>query len=446
MPNTKPSNLYAVSASRLFDGRHTLLDHAVLVEDGLILAVTPRESVPSGITHYHENDCTILPGLIDTHVHFMRWEGPQYLAFGVTTVRDTGNDLNWILDRRAEWEKHPWPRILSLGPLIDGPKPAHQFVGAKCDNLEDAVCAVRNTCDRDVDGLKFYVGVQPEWFAPMVDAAHTAGRKVSIHCSKAGVLAATQAGVDEFYHLDGILTDIWPDHPPGWLNTWGLPDFRKTKDRQKEIADAICESGITTTPTLAYWDSQWRIRTPDSLGLEDLRYTPTKMINWQYEHPDPAASEQWQRALEAAQHFVGLLIERNIPILAGSDVPCGLVPPGMSLWRELKLLVEAGMSPTQALRGATSDAADYFERPELGRLVPGAAADMVVVRGNPLERIPTRPNIVQTIRGGTVYLPNDLLTESNWANFSLEDEPWANQFELHWKKRGSPKSTVQKHR
>ncbi len=91
----------AYSGARIFDGRQTLVDHAVLVEGGIVSAVVPCDSVGETVTHYREQDCTVLPGLIDTHVHFMRWQGPQFLAFGVTTVRDTGNPLKWILDRRA---------------------------------------------------------------------------------------------------------------------------------------------------------------------------------------------------------------------------------------------------------------------------------------------------------------------------------------------------------
>lgn len=74
------------------------------------------------------------------------------------------------------------------------------------------------------------------------------------------------------------------------------------------------------------------------------------------------SSEQWRRALRAAQTFVGLLLDRNVPVLAGSDVPCGLVAPGRNLWRELELLAEAGMSPAHALRAATSAAADFIGR------------------------------------------------------------------------------------
>jgi imidazolonepropionase-like amidohydrolase len=66
-----------------------------------------------------------------------------------------------------------------------------------------------------------------------------------------------------------------------------------------------------------------------------------------------------------------------VPVLAGSDVPCGIIPPGLSLWRELSLLVGAGMSPTRAIRAATVDAASYLGKPEYGRLSPGSVADLV---------------------------------------------------------------------
>lgn len=421
--------LIAFSGARVFDGTCTIAGRAVLVRHDVVVDVVPCESVPDAVPHHHEKDCSVLPGLIDTHVHFMRWQGSQYLAFGVTTVRDTGNPLQWILDRRAEWEANRWPRILCLGPLLDGPAPAHEVVGRRCADLADALIAVRETASKNVDGLKFYVGIDPEWLPSMVREGHAKGRKISMHCADGGVLAAARAGVDEFFHLDGILADVWPGRPPGWLDLWGVPEFGRTRDRRCSVADRIGESGIAATPTLAYWDSQWRIRTPDSLGPDDLRHTPPAMIDWQALPPDPASSDRWRRALAAAQRFVGLLLERDVPVLAGTDVPCGLVPPGPGLWHELSLLAEAGMSPTQALRAATSDAAAFLDRPELGSLKPGSAADMVLVRGNPMDAVPWQPDIVMVVQNGVVYRPDDLLAAEQE---SLADEPWADQFERHW--------------
>ncbi|MHB1354687.1 MAG: amidohydrolase family protein [Anaerolineae bacterium] len=427
-----PRERWVYTAARVFDGERVLLEHAILVEGDQVLDVMPSSEIPEDMPTLSEPDCTLLPGLIDSHIHFMRWQGPLFLTYGVTTVRDCGNDPTWILARRAEWQANLWPRILCLGPIIDGPQPIHPLVSRACASADDAVKAVIETADRGVDGVKLYVGLPLDWLPAMVRAGHARGLKVSMHCSES-VLSAGFAGIDEFYHLDGILGDVWPGHPPGWLEQWGTPEFEQTWDAQQRTADAIFGLGLTATPTLAYWDSQAQVREADTSPSAELRQVPQEIIASQYEEEDVLLSAQWGRALYAAQQFVGLLAERGVPILAGTDVPCGAVPPGLSLWREMALLVEAGLSPTQALKAATSSTADYLGRGEIGRLRAGAAADMVLVRGDPTARIPETPDVIAAVRGGVVHRPQALLTAAETAVVTLSEEPWARQFALHAK-------------
>ena len=423
---------FACVADRVFDGQQVLRDHAVIVEGRTIAEVVPTASLPPGLRRLSLPGCTLVPGLIDVHTHFMGWEGPLFLGWGVTTVRDTGNALEWILARRAEWQHHPWPRILCVGPLLDGPSPFHPLVSRACRDLSDAVAAVRQTAAAGVDGIKLYVGLGPEWVPHMARESHAAGLKVSMHCAGAGAVVAARAGVDEFHHLDGIVDAVWPGHPPGWLNLWGAPEFPGTWDRQQELADLIRESGMAATPTLAYWDSQWRVRSPGYIVSDERCPVPPELARLQSPgEPNAEAAEQWRRALAAAQRFTGLLLERGVPVLTGSDTPCGPVPPGLSLWRELSLLVEAGMTPQQALRAATLDAADFLRRSDTGRLRPSAAADMAFVRGDPTVRLPREPEVVATIRDGTLYQHADLLAAARKAASDLEHDPWMAQFRAH---------------
>ena len=425
----------AYTSERIFDGEHLLENHAVWIDNGRVVDIVPLAALPQDVPLYQQPACTIIPGLIDTHIHFMRWQGPLFLAYGVTSVRDTGNELQWILECRKEWPEQAWPRILCLGPLVDGPSPIHPVVARVCTDLDSALAAVRETLAAGVDGIKLYVGVDPQWIPAMSRESHEGGRKISMHCLAKGVLAAGRAGVNEFYHLDGILAEVWPDHPPGWLEVWGDPDFAGTWDQQQQVADNVSQLGITATPTLAYWDSQWRVRTPEGASSEERRYIPPEIVEWQSEDASASAAAKWQHALEAAQRFVGLLLEREVPVLAGSDTPCGAVLPGLSLWRELSLLVESGMSPKQSLRAATSNAADFLQRPELGRLRKGGSADMVFVRGDLTEHIPERPEIVLVMRSGTVYQPKELLQAVEVVAPTIKSDPWARQFELHWAKK-----------
>jgi imidazolonepropionase-like amidohydrolase len=425
------ASVTAYAADRIFDGHRTWINHAIVIQNGVVTGIRPSREWDGTIPLKSYPGCTILPGLIDTHLHFMPWQGPQYLAYGITTLRDVGNELNWILTQRSKWPAKPWPRILCVGPLLDGPRAFHRFVARSCSDLSSAVTAVRETAEAGVDGIKLYVGLPPDWLSPMVREAHAAGLKVSMHCSAAGVLQAGRAGVDEFFHLDGILSDLWPDHPPGWLNLWGAPEISSKVDRLRKIADEIRELGLTATPTLAYWDSQWRARTRDYPHSVDLRHVPAPIIKWQAGGTaDPAGSEQWLKALEAAQRFIGLLYERGVPILAGTDVPCGAVPPGLSLWRELQLLVGSGLSPVQAIRSATAAAADFLGHPELGCLTVGASADLVVVRGDPLDHIPELPEIPLVVRTGQAYFPAELLSATVREPLSTND-PWYLQLRLH---------------
>ena len=423
----------AYTSERIFDGEHILRDHAVVIENGIVSGVVPLPDVPPDMPLHHRSDCTIVPGLIDTHIHFMRWQGPVFLAYGVTTVRDVGNNLQWVLQCRKEWSEQSWPRILCVGPLLDGPSPSHPVVARSITDLDSAVAAVRDTLAAGVDGIKLYVGLAPEWVAPIVRESHERGRKASMHCLAHGVLTAGRAGIDEFFHLDGILADVWPDHPPGWLDPWGHPDFAGTWDRQQQIADAVGNLGMTATPTLAYWDSQWRMRGEAGATPEESRYMPPELFRWASAKRDAVAATTWRRALDAAQAFTGLLLEREVPVLAGSDTPFGAVLPGQSLWRELYLLAESGMSSVRALRAATSDAADFLERPKLGRLHKGQCADLVFVRGDLSKQIPEQPEIVLVLRDGVHYQPDELLQPaeaSTWQN-----DPWAKQFARHWAKQ-----------
>ena len=423
----------AWAADRVFDGQQVLTDHAVVVVGGIVASVVPRSTLPKDLPVHCEPGTTILPGLIDTHIHLMRWQLPLFLAYGVTTVRDTGNDLRWILDQRQRAaDQGASPRILCLGPILDGARPNHPLVSRPCVDRQTVVVAIGDLAGAGVDGIKLYAGFPTELLPLAVRESHAAGLKVAKHCLADGVLVAGRAGIDEFFHLDGILADIWPDHPPGWLSIWGLPGMRDTLDAQQRVADQIARLKLVSTPTLAYWDSQWRIRSPGRSAADDSPQVPPQLVAWQGTAVrNQTDADQWHRALEAAQRFTGLLLERGVPTLAGTDVPCGALPAGLSLWRELTLLVESGMSAPAALRSATAAAGAFLGQPQLGRLGSGSAADLVVVRGDPTRHLPQVPEITTVLCAGVQHRPAELLEAAQRAVAAAMDDPWAAQFQRH---------------
>lgn len=426
------SDSFAWAADRVFDGQRVLTDYAVVLTGASVAEVVPRQDVPPTLPVMYEPHTTIVPGLIDAHVHHMQWEAPLFLAHGVTTIRDVGNDLDWILAQRELAADATCPTLLCVGPLLDGPRPLHPIVSRASADAEAAVAAVQETAAAGVDGIKLYCSLQPEWLPAMVTEAHSYGLKASMHCQHSGVLVAAEAGVDEFHHLDGILVDIWPDRPPGWLEVWGDPELASTADAQRRVADRIAQLGMAATPTLAYWQSQSRIRAVDYSDESDAAEVPQEMIAWQGRTAaDAPMADRWRRALEAAQGFTGLLVDRGVPVLAGSDVPCGAQTPGLSLWRELSLLEQAGMSAIEALRAATSQVGAFLERPELGHLRAGSAADLVVVRGDPTDHIPEKPDIAAVVQGGVVHRPSELLDQARSIAWCVTQDPWSAQFRTH---------------
>ena len=432
-PTVKTSTRRAYLADRVFDGEAVWEGQAVIVDGEMVAAVVPAAEIPRDIPVVAAPGCTILPGLIDAHVHFMRWEGPLYLAYGVTTIRDVANPLEWILQQRSESASRPWPRIFTTGPALDGPEPHWPEISLGCTDAEDGRAKVRELAAAGVDGIKLYVKLPGEWIAGMVDEAHALGLPVMMHCGAVSVPMAADAGIDEFFHLDGLLDDIWPGHPGGWLEVWGHEDFPSNGDRLQQVADVIAAQGLIATPTLTVWDYFRLARFRYEPLPEDAPFVPRQLVDWfQPKEVDQAGGQQWMRAVEHAQQFLGLLIERQVPILAGTDVPWTFFAPGHLLWRELALLVESGMSPIDTLRAATADAAHVLRVDGLGRLAPGYTADLVVVEGDPTKAIPARPKVRTVLRAGQPYDPADLFAVAGEYTGTFDSEPLALAFNRYF--------------
>ena len=122
-----PPERYALVPDRVWDGTADgpETNAAVIVDGTLIDSIAPSSELPSGLPRVALDGCTLIPGLLDAHVHYSPVMGPALLAGGVTTIRDVGNDLQWILDQRAANSDRPdrGPAIVCCGHLQDGPEP-----------------------------------------------------------------------------------------------------------------------------------------------------------------------------------------------------------------------------------------------------------------------------------------------------------------------------------
>jgi imidazolonepropionase-like amidohydrolase len=392
---------------------------AIHVSAGKIVAVGPPQSIPAHIKRIDVGGLSILPGLIDVHVHTEDWHGLFFLARGVTTVRDTGCALDEILDRRQRWNAPGSlsPRLLCCGPLIDGPEVSWTPMSVVVRTPEEARRQVDRLVEAGVDQIKLYAHLEWPCFLAAVQQAKHHDKHTVVHLQDHGnARRAIVAGADEIEHLSGCAEALWPDrHAQGhhWRELW--PDL--THERVQRLLDLIVERKTWMAVTRAVWHkigTVWDVRHAEHC---QSRYVPATLRAW-WEQTYPANVPdalrwEWIRALAGMQVFTTGLIERGARIIAGTDVPFVHLMPGFSLHDELAMLVACGMKPAQALDAATRQAAQALGiGDQAGTIAAGKAADLVLVEGDPTQDIRLLAGIKRVVRAGRLLDAQQLLAQA----------------------------------
>jgi imidazolonepropionase-like amidohydrolase len=354
MTDTAESRSWTITNVRVFDG-HTLSGpRTILVKDGLIVEDANGGTVVDG------GGATLLPGLIDAHVHVDAAESlGAFAQWGVTTALDMGAQPKALVDRLRN--KTGVTDIRSAGSpasgpgsaqttkagfdpstALRGPDEAERFIADRVREGSDYVkIIVENPADK--------TALSQDTIAAVVTAAHARGLQTIAHAaSTAAYQIAIDAGVD-------VLT-----HAP--LNA----------DLSGGQIQAIVSRGIKVIPTLTMMD-----------GIAGKVGMPTSGDGPGYRHAEAA---------------VGAMHTAGIPVIAGTDANNAPFVPyspvhGESIHGELALLVAAGLTPAEALRAATSRAAELFGLDDRGAITPGLRADLLLVEGDPTTDISATRNI-----------------------------------------------------
>lgn len=417
----RPDGPVAFVGGMLLDGYEAEPKHhaVVVVDKGRIVAVgEPHEvEIPASATRIDIGGRTLMPGLIDAHVHvdlighgdydryyeFLRGTerlgevmpiaAKQMLRAGVTSAIDLGTPFQ-ILELREQIRRGeiPGPRLTVSGPWItrvylDGVPDEYQLL---IDSPREAAARARELIDKGADVIKTWVGLTEDDYRAVVEVAHARGVKVHAHLYKPeAIRAALNADVDVFQHVGSAR------NPP----------------YDEELMSRIAHKGVPVVQTISHriWVYPATVEFPER--LHDPIHARDMPADIYAEFMD--SFKNFHRlsyfhdiGIETrnAERSASQFIEAGAYMGVGTDAASPLNMHADAMYYEMKALVESGMTPVQVISAATKTNAEILGRfDELGTVEPGKLADLIVVDGNPLADIDALSDVDIVVKDGAIW-------------------------------------------
>jgi imidazolonepropionase-like amidohydrolase len=423
-------------------GARPARDMTVLIQNGLIevLGRTSEVRLAPSVQTVDLTGKFVIPGLIESHVHSAgpaEVLAPLYALTGITTVREM----------RGELFHHQWrdqirsgrllgPRWIIGSPIIDGIPSLHTHDTGSLIEVNDesgARGAVRQAKRDGADFVKVYSRLEPNAYLAIVDESRRQGIPVAGHCpdemqisriSELGqvsiehlhaLLLATSSREDEIRRgLAAITIDGTQDsfhRYASWFQQVHPLEHEAVRsyhpDKANALFDLLAANRTRVVPTLAVHHT---LELPDEnpAHADEWKYLPTWMVDW---WPDvtgvvvdgrtPEQARQIREIYAHRERLVRQMQQSGVSLLAGTDTGLPYLVPGFALHKELSLLVEAGLTPLQALQSATREPARLFGLADkIGTVEAGKAADLVVLNADPLHDIRNTKNIHALVVNG----------------------------------------------
>jgi imidazolonepropionase-like amidohydrolase len=410
-------------------------DQTVLIENGVIREIGPASSVsvPSSALVLDLTGRSVIPGLVGMHDHMFyptaSGQGPVegapalygemgfsfprlYLAGGVTSIRTTGSlepytDL--ALKKMIDSGKMPGPKIHITGPYLEGvgsyTPQLHELSGP-----EDAVRLVNYWIDEGATSFKAYMHITRAELGAAIKAAHARGIKVTGHLCSVGFSEAAELGIDDLEH--GLVVDQefnpkkQPDVCPEDADRH--PSMEKM-DIEGEAVQAVIrklvQHHVAVTSTLVIFETFAANRPPLQDRVLQAMSLPSRADYLAARTKIVEGDDNGAILLKKEMRFEHDFVKAGGLLLSGED-PTGYggALPGFGDQRQTELLVEAGFTPLEAIHIATQNGADFLgETDRMGTLKAGKQADIVVIKGDPSQKIEDIENVELVFKDGIGY-------------------------------------------
>jgi len=397
----QPASVTAIVGGRLIDGtgKSAVENSVVILKDGKIAAAGPAQTtpVPEGAQIVDAHRKSVLPGLWEMHAHFEQVEwGPIYLATGVTTARDVGNEREFIVAARDAIAAGQGigPRLVMAG-VVDGTGPFSLGV-IRVDTPEQAREQVQKYKAAGFQQIKIYSSVKPEILKVVTAEAHRLGMTVTGHIPFGmNAIQGIEDGMDQINHVE-YLTPLMVDPKSQTID----PDAPNVK----KVIKLLLEHHIVVDDTLALMEVILHPLDHPISAFEPgiLKVAPELREALETMGTPPARAAQSAATFRAMMATVRVLHQAGVPIVAGTDQTV----PGFSLDREIELHAQAGFTPMEAIQSATVVAARAMGmEKDSGTIEAGKRADVILVDGNPLENISDIRKVSAVFAAGKMYQP-----------------------------------------
>ncbi|MBI1354146.1 MAG: amidohydrolase family protein [Acidobacteria bacterium] len=377
-PPAEPSGeaVTAIVGATLIDGRggEPLGDSVVVVRGARIVAVGPRAStpIPAGAERVEARGLHLLPGQFDTHFHSGETNGPTMTAAlldaGVTSFRDPGHpDTYGHLLETSE----PRPRAFLTGKHLDQPPPAYPDNSILLQTADQTRATVDRLIDEGASAIKVYFRLPVDLIREAAERAHRRGVPVTAHLELVRADAAIRAGLDGIEHVTSLGTVL------------ATPEDAETFERGVDAANEYRRDGRYWLWSRLELENNPRVQPLLDLMVERGTYLTPTLYTFEVREGDKDATPEKIAGFRKMVELVGVAYRAGVPILA-----CSHGRPPEANWRDIELIVQAGVPPLEALRGATDYASRFFgAQDRLGTIEAGKLADLVLLGEDPTRDI-----------------------------------------------------------